>query len=66
MTAGEGALENAIRTAFLELIAWMEKEYGLDHFEGLMLCSQVGRISIGNLWTAAANIEKNYLEALKS
>jgi len=65
-TASEGTLENAIRTAFLELIAWMEREYGLDRFEGLMLCSQVGKISIGNLWTAAAKIEKKYLEALKS
>ena len=30
-----------------------------------MLCSQIGKIRIKNLWTVAAKIEKKYLEALK-
>ena len=60
-TAGT-SLEDAIRTAFLELIMWVEKKHGLNRFDGLMLCSQVGKIRIGNLWTVAAKIEKKYLK----
>jgi len=56
------SLEDAIRLAFLELIVWMERKFGLNRFDGLMLCSQVGRIRIGNLWTVAAKIEKKYLK----
>lgn len=59
--AGRG-LEEAIKIAFLELVMWMEKKYGLNRFDGLMLCSQAGRISIGNLWAVAAKIEKKYLK----
>ena len=58
-------LEDTIRTAFLELILWIEEKYGLNRFEGLMLCSQVGKIRIGNLWSVAAKIEKKYLDAIK-
>ncbi len=54
-----------MRTAYLELTLWMEEKYGLDRFEGLMLCGQVGKIRIGNLWSVAAKIEKKYLNAIK-
>jgi len=63
-TAGR-TLEDAIRTAFLKLAIWIEEKHGLNRFDGLMLCSQVGKIGIGNLWTAAAKIEKRYLDAMK-
>jgi hypothetical protein len=65
-TASAGrTLEDTIRTAYLELTLWMEEKYGLDRFEGLMLCCQVGKIRIGNLWSVAAKIEKKYLDAIK-
>jgi len=64
-TSGGRSLEDAVRTAFLELVIWMKGKYGLSRFDGLMLCSQVGKIGIGNLWTAAAKIEKRYLDAIK-
>jgi len=64
-TSGGISLEDAIRTAFLELALWIEKKFGLNRFDALMLCGQVGKIRIGNLWTAAAKIEKKYLDALK-
>lgn len=63
-TRNGASLENAIRTAFLELALWIEKKFDLNRFDALMLCSQIGKIRIGNLWTAAAKIEKKYLEAL--
>ena len=66
VTASAGrTLEDAMRTAYLELTLWMEEKYGLDRFEGLMLCGQVGKIRIGNLWSVAAKIEKKYLNAIK-
>lgn len=61
-TSAGRSLEDAIKIAFLELVAWMEEKYGISRLEGLMLCSLVGRISVGNLWTVAAKIEKKYLE----
>jgi len=64
-TSGGRSLEDAIRTAFMELITWVEENYGLNRFDGLMLCSQVGKVRIGNLWTAATKIEKKYLNAIK-
>ncbi len=64
-SAGKG-LEDAIRTAYFELIIWMKEKYGLNQFDGLMLCSQIGEIKIGNLWTVAAKIKRRYLDALQS
>ncbi|MFC1931096.1 acetamidase/formamidase family protein [Chloroflexota bacterium] len=64
-TSAGRTLEDTIKTAYLELALWMEEKYGLDRFEGLMLCCQVGKIRIGNLWSVAAKIEKKYLDAIK-
>ncbi len=65
-TSAGRTLEDAIRTAFLELALWIEARYGLNRFEGIMLCCQVGKVRIGNLWTVAAKIERKYLDALGS
>lgn len=64
-TSSGRSFEDAIRLAFLELALWIEKKYGIDRFDALMLCSQVGKIRVGNLWTAAAKIEKKYLIGMK-
>jgi acetamidase/formamidase len=65
-TASAGrTLEDTIRIAYLELTLWMEEEYGLNRFEGLLLCCQVGKIRVGNLWSIAAKIEKKYIDAVK-
>lgn len=60
-TSAGRSFEDAVRVAFLELVEWMEKRYGIDRFDGLMLCSLAGKIRIGNLWTVAAKINKKYL-----
>jgi amidase len=60
-TSAARSFEDAIRTAFLELTMWMEEKCDIDRLDCLMLCSQVGRIRVGNLWTVAAAIEKKYL-----
>lgn len=61
-TSAGRSLEDAVRTAYLELVMWIEETYGLSRVDGLMLCSQIGKIRIGNLWTVAAKIEKRYLK----
>lgn len=61
-TSAARSFEDAIRTAFLELVMWMEKKSGIDRLNGLMLCSQVGRIRVGNLWAVAAAIDKKFLK----
>ncbi|MCX8188834.1 MAG: acetamidase/formamidase family protein [Nitrososphaeria archaeon] len=62
-TTGQGrSFEDAVRIAFLELVLLMEKRFGINRFDGLMLCSQIGRIRVGNLWTVAAKVEKKYLK----
>jgi amidase len=64
-TSAGRTLEDTIKTAYLELSLWMEEKCGLNRFEGLILCGQVGKIRIGNLWSVAAKIEKKYLNAFK-
>lgn len=65
-TASAGrTLEDTIRIAYLELALWLEERHGLDRFEGLLLCCQVGKIRVGNLWSIAAKIEKEYLNSIK-
>jgi len=59
-TSAGRSFEDTIRTAFVELSLWMERKHGLNRVDALMLCSQVGRIRVGNLWTVAARIEKKY------
>lgn len=61
-TSSDRGLEDAIRTAYFELILWMCEEFGFDRYDALMLCSQVGRIQIGNLWAVAVGISKSYLK----
>jgi len=55
-------LRDAIKTAFTELIRWMEEDYGIDRWEALMLLGQVGRIRVGNLWSVAAKVNVKYLK----
>lgn len=62
-TTGSGrSFEDAVRIAFLELALWIEERYGIDRFDGLMICSIAGKIRVGNLWSLAAKIEKRYLD----
>lgn len=61
-TAQGRSFEDAIRIAFLELVLLMEKRFGINRFDALMLCSQIGKIRVGNLWAVAAGVEKKYFK----
>jgi acetamidase/formamidase len=55
------SLQDAIRVAFIQLVFWMEEEYGMDRSDAFELCAQVGRLRLGNLWAVAAKFPKTYL-----
>ncbi|TLY04126.1 MAG: hypothetical protein E6K95_03115 [Thaumarchaeota archaeon] len=54
-------LKEAIVEAYLQLSLWIEERYRMSRYEAFTFCGQTGRIIIGNLWTAAAGIEKKNL-----
>ncbi len=63
VTASGGRdLRAAIAEAYLQLALWIEEKYGLDRRDALLLLGQVGKIRIGNLWTAAAKLCKSIIE----
>jgi amidase len=58
-------LEDAIRLAFIQLILWLEEEYGLDRWIAFELLTFVSKISVGNFWTVAVGIQKQYLAQMR-
>jgi acetamidase/formamidase len=54
-------LEDAIRLAFIELVEWLHRDYGFDKWEAYHLLTFVGKVSLGNMWCAAAKFPKVYL-----
>jgi len=61
-TTGAGrTLEDATRSAFFEMILWLEEEYGMDRWEAYQLCTQVARVRMGNIWSISTKFPKKYL-----
>ena len=56
------SLQDAVRLAYIQLVFWMEEDFGLDRSDAFQLCAQVGRLRLGNLWSAAAKFPKEYLD----
>ena len=58
-------LEDSLRLAHLELLSWLERDYGFDRWEAFQLLSQVGSIHVANVvdpnYTVAARFPKRYL-----
>ena len=66
MVAGSARpLDDAVRIASVELIAWMVAEYGFDQWDAYHLLGQVGRLRIGNMvdpnYTVVAKMPRRYL-----
>lgn len=57
-------LRGALGESFIELSSWIEEEYEVERLDAFLLCGQVGKLKIGNLWTVAATIEKSVLSEL--
>jgi amidase len=59
-------MEDAARIAYVELILWMEKEFGFNRWEAYELLTQVGGLYVGNMvdtaYSLVASIPKTFLE----
>ena len=67
MVAGSGRpLIDAFRLAHVELIEWLEQEYGFDRTDAYTLLGQVGESSVANIvdpaYTVVAKIRRRYLQ----
>ena len=58
-------MEDAARMAYRDLIRWMVSDYGFDEIEAYFLCTQAGRLRVGNMvdpkYTLGASMLKSYL-----
>jgi acetamidase/formamidase len=54
-------LDETVRIAFVELIRWLENDYGFDRWNAYQLCTQIAKASLGNVWTIIAKFPKKYL-----
>jgi amidase len=68
MVVGSGRpLIDAFRLAHVELIEWMEQEYGFDRLDAYTLVGQVGESTVANIvdpaYSVVAKIRKRYLGA---
>jgi amidase len=61
VTGAGRTLEDATRSAFFEMILWLEEEYGMDRWDAYELCTQVARVRMGNIWSIATKFPKRYL-----
>jgi amidase len=66
MVAGSARpLIDAFRIAHVEMVKWLESEFGYDRWEALQILSQVGKAEIGNVvdpnYTVIAKFPKKYL-----
>ena len=58
-------MEDAARIAYRDLIRWMVEDYGFEESEAYFLCTQAGRVRVGNMvdpkYTLGASIRKDWL-----
>jgi amidase len=58
-------LLDAFRIAHVEMVKWLESEYGFDRWEALQILSQVGKAQVANVvdpnFTVVAKFPKKYL-----
>ncbi len=59
-------MEDAARMAYRDLIRWMVADYGFEEAEAYFLCTQAGRVRVGNMvdpkYSLGASMKKTYLE----
>lgn len=53
--------EEAMRVGFLQLALWMEEDYGIERWQAFELLTMVAKIRVGNFWTVAVGVPKEYL-----
>ena len=62
-------LDDALRIAYTELVAWIHADYGLSELDAYELLSEVGKVHVTEMvdpnYVVIASIEKKYLPAKK-
>jgi len=62
-------VDDAVRIAFTELVAWMHSDYGLSELDAYELLSKVAKIHLTEMvdpnYVVVASVEKKYLPAKK-
>ena len=62
-------LDDALRIAYTELVAWIHADYGLSELDAYELLSEVGKLHVTEMvdpnYVVIASIEKKYLPAKK-
>lgn len=63
-------VDDALRIAFTELVAWIHSDYGLSEFDAYELLSKVGKIHLTEMvdpnYVVIASVEKKYLPPAKN
>jgi acetamidase/formamidase len=58
-------LDDALRIAFVELISWLENDFGFDKLEAYQLCSQVAKVRVAQMvdpqYTVVAKFPKKHI-----
>lgn len=58
-------MEDAARMAYRDLIRWLVSDYGFEESEAYFLCTQAGRVRVGNMvdpkYTLGASMLKTYI-----
>jgi acetamidase/formamidase len=70
MVVGSGRpLIDAFRLAHVELVEWLEQEYGFERLDAYTLVGQVGESTVANIvdpaYSVVAKIRKRYLETAR-
>lgn len=59
-------MEDAARMAYRDLVRWLCADYGFDEAEAYFLCTQAGRVRLGNMvdpkYTVGAAMRKEWIE----
>ncbi|MGA8152800.1 MAG: acetamidase/formamidase family protein [Terriglobales bacterium] len=63
-------LDDCLRIAYTELVAWIHRDYGLSELDAYELLSEVGRVHLNEMvdpnYVVVASIEKKYLPPKKN
>jgi amidase len=67
MTVGSARpMEDAARIAYVQLVKWLELEYGWDRWDAYQLVTQAGELYVGNMvdtyYSLVAKLPKHYLQ----
>jgi amidase len=55
------SLSDAVILGHVDLILWLEEEYGFDRWTAWQLCGMVSEVRLGSLYTVAVRFPKKYL-----